>query len=392
MTTFRTPHRIRLGGGVRREIGDAVTELGLRRPLIVTDGFHASNGVADELASILAGAGLAVAVFSETVPDPTVASVDAGVDAALKHAADAVIGLGGGSPLDTAKAIALLSVRGGTMRDYRAPAVTTGDALPIIAVPTTAGSGSEATQFTIITDAENSEKMLCVGPVFLPRVAVVDFELSLTMPARLTADTGVDALTHAIEAYVSRRANPLSDVFALRAMALVGANLVAAYRDGSDREARENMMLASLLAGIAFSNSSVALVHGMSRPIGAQFGIAHGLSNAVLFAEVTRYSLAGALPRYADCARALGVAADDVPDEGAAAALVDAIEQLAAVLAVPALRDLGVDEEAWRRAIPDMAEQALASGSPANNPVVPEAADIRGIYERVYAAGAGRRS
>ena len=184
----------------------------------------------------------------------------------------------------------------------------------------------------------------------------------------------------------------LSDVFALRAMALVGANLVAAYRDGSDREARENMMLASLLAGIAFSNSSVALVHGMSRPIGAQFGIAHGLSNAVLFAEVTRYSLAGALSRYADCARALGVAADDVPDEGAAAALVDAIEQLAAVLAVPALRDLGVDEEAWRRAIPDMAEQALASGSPANNPVVPEAADIRGIYERVYAAGAGRRS
>ncbi|CAN5362087.1 iron-containing alcohol dehydrogenase [soil metagenome] len=388
MSTFRTPHRILLGGGVRHEIGDAAAELGVRRPLIVTDAFHASNGVADELVSMLTGAGLSVGVFAETVPDPTVSSVDAGVASARQHDADAMIGLGGGSPLDTAKAIALLAVRGGTMRDYRAPAVTTGDALPIIAVPTTAGSGSEATQFTIITDAENSEKMLCVGPVFLPRVAVVDFELSLTMPPRLTADTGVDALTHAIEAYVSRRANPLSDVFALRAMALVGANLVTAYRDGADRGARENMMLASLLAGIAFSNSSVALVHGMSRPIGAQFGIAHGLSNAVLFAEVTRYSLPGALARYADCARALGVAAQELPDPAAADALVAAIVQLTEVLGVPALRNLGVAEDAWRRAIPDMAGQALASGSPANNPVVPEAGDIRAIYERIFERGA----
>lgn len=387
MSTFRTPHRILLGAGVRGEIGDVVSELGLARPLIVTDAFHASNGVADELAGILTAAGLDVAVFSETVPDPTVDSVDAGVVAAKAHSADAVIGLGGGSPLDTAKAIALLAVRGGAMRDYRAPTVTTGDALPIIAVPTTSGSGSEATQFTIITDAANSEKMLCPGPVFLPRVAVVDFELTLSMPQRLTADTGVDALTHAIEAYVSRKATPLSDVFALRAMALVAENLVTAYTDGGNREARENMMLGSLLAGVAFSNSSVALVHGMSRPIGANFGLAHGLSNAVLFAEVTRFSLPGAPARYADCARAIGAASADTPDEAAAAALVTAIEQLVEVLAVPGLPALGVASEAWSAALPEMAEQALASGSPSNNPVVPTAEEIVGIYERVFSAG-----
>ena len=387
MSTFRTPHRILFGAGVRGEIGDVVRELGLQRPLIVTDPFHAGNGVADELAGILTAAGLAVAVFSETVPDPTVDSVDDGVLAAHAHSADAVIGLGGGSPLDTAKAIALLAVRGGSMRDFKAPTVTTGDALPIVAVPTTSGSGSEATQFTIITDAANSEKMLCPGPVFLPKVAVVDFELTLSMPQRLTADTGVDALTHAIEAYVSRKATAMSDVFALRAMTLVADNLVAAYEDGGNRAARENMMLGALLAGIAFSNSSVALVHGMSRPIGAQFHIAHGLSNAVLFAEVTRYSLPGALARYADCARAIGAATPDDSDETAAEALVAAIEQLVAVLAVPGLPALGVTAEAWEAALSDMAEQALASGSPANNPVVPSAEEIVGIYERVFAAG-----
>jgi alcohol dehydrogenase class IV len=384
VASFRTPHRILFGRGARSGIGDAALELGARRPLIVTDGFHAGNGVAAEIADLLAAAGAEVAIWAETVPDPTMSSVASAVRAALEHRADSVVGLGGGSPLDTAKAVALLAVRGGEMRDFKAPAVTTGHALPIVAVPTTAGSGSEATQFTIITDDATAEKMLCTGPVFLPTVAVVDPELTASMPARLTADTGIDALTHAVEAYVSRKAGALSDVFARRAMTLVWDNLLVAYRDGADAEARENMMLGSLLAGIAFSNSSVALVHGMSRPLGVRFGIPHGLSNAVLFAEVTRFSLPGAPERYADCARALRLAPDGGDALSAGAALADALDGLVAELAVPGLAELGVAADDWAAAIPTMAAQALASGSPANNPVVPSSDEIAALYGKVY--------
>jgi len=368
--TLRVP-RILFGASARARLGEVVAELGAARPLVVTDEFHAGNGVAAGLVATLAAAGAEVAVFAGSVPDPTVGSVDAAVEAAHAHRADAIVGLGGGSPLDTAKAAALLAVRGGRMRDYRAPAVTAGPALPIVAVPTTAGSGSEATQFTIITDdaGADAEKMLCPGPAFLPAVAVVDPELTASMPPRLTADTGIDALTHAVEAYVSRRATPLSDGFALRAIGLVGGSLERAYRDGSDAAARSDMMLASLLAGIAFSNSSVALVHGMSRPIGAHFGIAHGLSNALLFAEVTRFSLPGAESRYADCARALGVT-EAASDARAALDLVAALERLCAAIAVPPAATL-VDPAAFGAAIPVMAEQALASCSPANNPSSP---------------------
>jgi alcohol dehydrogenase class IV len=382
VASFRLP-RLLVGPGARARLGEAARELEVSRPLLVTDAFHAGNGVADELASTLRAGGLDPVIFADTVPDPSASSVDAGVAAALAARADAVIGIGGGSPIDTAKAIALLAVSGGTMRQYKAPVSTVGGALPIIAVPTTAGSGSEATQFTVITDDENAEKMLCAGPAFLPRVAVVDVELTLTMPPRLTADTGIDALTHAVEAYVSRKATPLSDTFALRAMSLVAGSLEAAYADGSDRRAREDMMLASLFAGTAFSNASVALVHGMSRPIGARFGIAHGLSNALLFATVTRFSLAGAPGRYADCARALGLPVAGLDDPAAGTALADELERLAAVLDVPPLSALGVTAEAWEAAIPTMAEQAIASGSPANNPVEPTVEEIAGIYRGI---------
>ena len=384
--TLRVP-RVVFGAGARAHLGVVAAEYGIRRPLIVTDAFHGGNGVADELAAVLRAAGADVAIFDGSVPDPTVGSVDLAVTAASAHGADGVVGLGGGSPLDTAKAVALLAVRGGRMRDYQAPVVSTGDALPILAVPTTAGSGSEATQFTIITDdtGPDAEKMLCPGPAFLPTAAIVDPELTTSMPARLTADTGIDALTHAVEAYVSRKATPLSDTFALRAIALVGDSLVAAYRDGSDTRAREDMMLASLLAGIAFSNSSVALVHGMSRPIGAHFGIAHGLSNALLFTAVTRFSLHGATARYADCARALGAATPADDPATAAAALVAALDDLTATLDVPATRTL-VDVERWHAAIPVMAAQALASGSPDNNPVVPSEPEIRALYAALVGA------
>lgn len=378
------PRLLKLGPGAVDELGSVLTDLNVDRPIVVTDAFMVANGTAGRLSKIIEAAGKQVAVFSETVPDPHTDSLQAGLDAVTAHSADAIIGFGGGSPMDTAKALAVLSKRGGAMRDFKAPYVYTGPALPIIAIPTTAGSGSEATQFTIITDVATDEKMLCPGLSFLPIASIVDSDLTMSMPARLTADTGVDALTHAIEAYVSKKANPISDGLALSAMKTVGTYLLRAYRDGSDREAREHMMQASTQAGMAFSNASVCLVHGMSRPIGAHFHVAHGLSNAMLLPAVTAFSIPGARDRYADCARQLDMAERHDSDERASLKLIDFIDTLCADVEVPRPSNYGIDKDRWDSLIPLMAEQALASGSPSNNPVVPTAEEIAEVYRAVY--------
>ncbi|WP_064063652.1 iron-containing alcohol dehydrogenase [Rhodococcus gordoniae] len=375
---------MRVGGGAVAEIGEVVAGLGLARPLVVTDKFLVGTGAVDRMVAQLDAAGLHPAVFADTVPDPTTASLDAGVAAVAEHDADCVIGFGGGSPMDTAKALGLLARQGGHMRDYKAPRDNTGPALPVIAVPTTAGSGSEATQFTVISDSETDEKMLCPGLAFLPVAAIVDYRLTMTMPPRLTADTGVDALTHAIEAYVSRKANPFSDGLALVAIGTIGRVLRRVYADGQDAAAREQMMLAATQAGIAFSNSSVALVHGMSRPIGAHFHVAHGLSNAMLFPAVTEFSVDAAEPRYAECARALGATSADASDATAAADLLVALKELCRDVEVPTPKSYGIDRRTWDERVPVMAEQALASGSPNNNPRIPTADEIRELYARIY--------
>jgi len=383
-TSAAFPRHIRLGGGTVDDVGAVIAGLGLQRPFVVTDPYLSSSGAAGRVMDLLGVAGTVPALFDRTVADPTTASLDRAVAALLDHRADCVIGFGGGSPMDTAKALGVLAVQPGPMRRFKAPNNYSGPALPIIAVPTTAGSGSEATQFTVISDSDSNEKMLCPGLSFLPIAAIVDFELTMTMPPRLTADTGVDALTHAVEAYVSRRANPISDGLALAAIRLIATHLRRVYRDGSDAAARAGMMAAATQAGMAFSNSSVALVHGMSRPIGAHFHVAHGLSNAMLFPAVTAFSVAGAPARYADCARAYGVADTTTSDQDAARALVDALGDLCSELEVPTPRSYGIDSAAWQSLIPLMAEQAMASGSPANNPVIPEPAEIEALYAQVY--------
>ncbi len=375
---------MRIGGGAVDEIGEVVAGLGLARPLVVTDRFLVGTGAVERMVAQLGAAGLEPAVFADTVPDPTTASLEAGIAAVAEHDADCVIGFGGGSPMDTAKALGLLALQGGHMRDYKAPRDNTGPALPVIAVPTTAGSGSEATQFTVISDSDTDEKMLCPGLAFLPIAAIVDYRLTVTMPPRLTADTGVDALTHAVEAYVSRKANPFSDSLALVAIGTIGRVLRRVYADGQDLEAREQMMLAATQAGIAFSNSSVALVHGMSRPIGAHFHVAHGLSNAMLFPAVTEFSVRAAESRYADCSRALGAATAEASDATAAADLVTALTELCRDVEVPTPKSYGIDRRVWDERIAVMAEQALASGSPNNNPRVPTADEIRELYGRIY--------
>jgi alcohol dehydrogenase class IV len=312
--------------------------------------------------------------------------VIAGVSVLKGAAYDCLIGFGGGSPIDTAKAMAILAHGSEPMRAYKVPHAADHAALPIIAIPTTAGTGSEATRFTVITDVAMDEKMLIAGLGALPLAAIVDYELTFSVPPRVTADTGVDSLTHALEAYVSRRSNPLSDAIALSAMALIGANLRTAYHEPTNAAAREAMMLGATQAGIAFTNASVALVHGMSRPIGAQFHVPHGLSNAMLLPAITRFGLEHAPARYAQAARQIGFAAASDPDSIACDRLADGLVALNDELGVPTPAAFGIKADIWEARLPLMAEQALASGSPANNPRVPDAADIIALYRAVYAA------
>lgn len=385
ISSIALPRLMRIGGGASAQLPDVLQMLGLSRPLVVTDSYLVSSGRVEVMTDGLRTAGIAARVFAGTVPDPTVASIERGVAYLAEGDHDCVVGFGGGSPIDSAKAIAVLGPRGGRMADYKAPHLQDAPGLPIVAVPTTAGTGSEATRFTVITDEATSEKMLCPGLAFLPVAALVDYELTLTKPRRLTADTGIDALTHAIEAYVSRRATPFADEMALVAMRDIAPNLRTAFREPEDRPAREALMRGATYAGIAFSNSSVALVHGMSRPIGAHFHVPHGLSNAMLLPAVTAFSAPAAMARYARCALAMGVADTGASEEDAVAALLDEIRRLNADLEVPSPSAYGIAADRWTRVVPLMAAQALASGSPGNNPRVPSAPEIERLYAEVFA-------
>jgi alcohol dehydrogenase class IV len=392
---FASPRLLLVSAGAVRQVAEVLAKFGLSRPLVVTDPFMVSSGHVRYCLDPLTAAGLAVSVFSDTVPDPTDTVIEAGVVALNKGDYDCLIGFGGGSPIDTAKAMAILAAgakEGRTkMRDYKAPFAADKGALPVIAIPTTAGTGSECTRFTVITDTERDEKMLIAGLGALPLAALVDYELTYSVPPRTTADTGVDSLTHALEAFVSKRANPVSDALALSAMALIGANIRVAYTEPRNAAAREAMMLGATEAGLAFSNSSVALVHGMSRPIGAHFHVPHGLSNAMLLPAITRFSVPGAEARYAEAARRIGFAALADGDGTAAAKLITGLEALNRDLSVPTPAEYGIDEATWTGKMALMAEQALASGSPGNNPRVPTAAEIVGLYREVWIGAAANR-
>ena len=378
------PRQLLIGAGAIRELVPVLQKMGLKRPFIVTDAFMVECGNAARLTEPLAQAGFVFSVFSDTVPDPTASSIDKGVQALEQHQPDCVIALGGGSPIDSAKAIAFLAKFGGQMRDYKVPAVNDIPGLPLIAIPTTAGTGSEATRFTIITDEATDEKMLCTGVAFCPTVALVDFELTLSKPRRLTADTGLDTLTHAIEAYVSAKHNPFADGLAQLAMTALGRHLRTVCNEPDNRVAREAVMLAATQAGLAFSNSSVCLVHGMSRPIGAFFHVPHGLSNAMLLPAVTAFSVPAASERYADCARFMGVASSADSDALANQKLLDELRQLNIDLDVPTPKSYGIDKERYFSLLPTMAEQAAASGSPANNPRVATSDEMIALYTEIW--------
>ena len=383
LANINLPRILRVGAGASKTLAATLAELSLSRPLIVTDSFMVQAGYSTTLVEQLDEAGYDHGVFGGCVPDPTTDSLREALAVFNAGDYDCVIGLGGGSSMDTAKAVAVMAVHKGEMRDYKVPhQIDRG--LPIIAIPTTAGTGSEVTRVTIITDTQSQEKMLCMGLGLMPVAALVDYEWTLTMPYRLTADTGIDSLCHALEAYVSRKANPFTDSIALTAMRSIFANIRTACEQPDNIEARAAMMLAATQGGMAFANSSVTLIHGMSRPIGALYHVPHGLSNAMLLPEITAWSVQHAPDRYAHCARYMGMAEAGDSNDVALDKLVAALRQLNADLSVPSPAEYGINESAWNESLELMAEQALASGSPANNPRVPTAADIISLYRAVY--------
>src|SRR5512133_2262677 len=365
------PQDLLIGGGASDDLAEHVARIGIERPLVVSDRFLLDKGPAGPLVERLQ-------------PGATLDNVNGALEALREHEADGVVAIGGGSPMDTAKAAAVAFANPGDVRDYAGYNPVPGPGLPLAAVPTTAGTGSEVTRVAVITDTDRDVKMMMLDGNVMARVAISDYKLTISTPAALTSWVGVDSLTHAIEAYVSTKATVLTDMLALQAARLIGAHLRRAVSAPDDEQAREAMMLGATLAGAAFSNASVALVHGMSRPIGAHFHLAHGLSNALLLPTVTRFSVAGAPARYATVAREMDLAGAEDSDEVACERLVEELEALNADLGIPSLSGAQVDREHFERVVQDMAQAALDSGSPGFNPQPATKDEIVELYRLAY--------
>jgi len=380
---FKAPSVIVNGPGAAKEVGSFAKGFG-KKALIVTDNLLEKIGLLNEIKKSLEGAGVSFAIYDKVVSEPSMEYTEEGLKAFKEAQAEFLIAVGGGSPIDAAKAISALAKNPGKMSDFMGANKIPQMGAPLIAIPTTAGTGSEVTQFTIITDTVKNVKMLIASPNIMPRVALVDPLMTLQMPQGITTATGLDALTHAIEAYVSVKAQPITDTLALQAIRLISGNLRQAWSDGGNVEARTHMMIGSLMAGLAFSNASVALVHGMARPIGAYFHVPHGISNAALLPTVIEFSILGNPRRYADIAEAMGEVTAGLSILDVAYLAAKAVKRLNEDLKVPTLKGLGVEEKKFNSVVNQMAVDAIASGSPGNNPRKPTQEEIVELYRKAY--------
>lgn len=381
---FQMPSVVHFGSGAAALTGPQAKQLGLHKVLLVTDEVLLKSGAVTQVTDSLSREGIDCVIFDKVASEPVLAFVEEGLKLLNRRKCGGLVAVGGGSPIDTAKAIAVMATNPGKIEDYMGIGKIKNPGLPLIAVPTTAGTGSEMTIFTIITDTNRDVKMLIGSPHVMPQAALVDPLMTLGMPRGLTAATGLDALTHAIEAYVSLKAQPLSDVMALSAVERIFRFLPQAWANPNNIEARTETLLGAMQAGIAFSNASVALVHGMSRPLGAYFHIPHGLSNAVLLGDVMEFSIMGNPVRYARITEAMGVDTTGLLPVEAAKEGVELVKRLVADLQVPSLKELGVDKEKLDRVVEQMAKDAIASGSPGNNPRIATPQEIVTLYYKAF--------
>lgn len=343
--TFETTPKIICEQGGADRLGEIARSLGITRLFLVTDAGLIKAKLIDSALASLNAAGVATTVFSDVLADPPEVSVQAAVDAAHAAGVDGVIGFGGGSSLDTAKLVALLARTPQVLPDIYGIGLARGPRLPLIQVPTTAGTGSEVTPISILTTPSHEKKGV-VSPLLYPDVALLDSRLTLGLPPAVTAMTGVDAMVHAIEAYTTRlKKNPLSDALAVKALQLLYANLPAAVSDGKDATVRENMLLGSLFAGMAFANAPVGAVHALAYPLGGHYHLPHGLSNSLVLGPVLEFNLPAAQSLYAELGRAIAPDMVSVSDEVAAATFVKLIRQLVATMPyAQTLREAGVKE------------------------------------------------
>ncbi len=379
---FTLPRSIFIGKNALEASEDAVKALG-KKAFVVTGRIVTKAGIVATLTGYLENWGIEYVVFNDITGEPTDFMVEAGVKAYKQTGCDFLIAIGGGSPLDSGKAIAAMTVLEGKISDYLGKEIS-GKFPPMVLIPTTAGTGSEATKFTVVTDSVKEIKMLLKGNSLLPELAIIDPSFTLTSPPGITAATGMDALTHAVEAYTSRKGTPLTEAYALSAVKRIFRYLPTAYSNGSDEKAREEMQLAAFEAGVSINNASVTLVHGMSRPIGALFHVPHGISNAMLIKECLTFALDGCYERFGTLGRIIGAATEEEDDKTAAWSFIAELEKLCRHCNIPTLEEYGINRQEFENAIEKMSEDALASGSPANTIKEVSKADVLKIYKKLW--------
>ncbi len=370
------------GPGARRQLPEVVGRMGLKKALVVTDPGLIRFGVAAMVTDILDDAGIPYTVFSDVKPNPTVSNVQHGIEAYEAAGADFIIAIGGGSAIDTAKGIGIVvnNPEFADITSLEGCAPTRNKSVPIIALPTTAGTAAETTINYVIIDEEKHKKMVCVDPNDIPAVAIIDAELMYSLPRSLTAATGMDALTHAIEGYITKGAWSMSDMFEIEAIRMISRHLPVAVEQPSDADARNGMAVAQYIAGMAFSNVGLGLVHGMAHPMGSLFDVPHGVANALLLPTIMEFNMPACLDKYPEIARAMGVDTTGKTREEASQAAVDAVKALAVKVGIPQhLSDLGITESD----IPQLAAQALADVCTPGNPRDVSLADIEALYRKV---------
>ena len=382
MSHFVIPNHTVVGTNVLSEAAPLLKKMA-SKTVIVTGTHVAVSDMMKQLTALLDENGIGCVIFDGITGEPTDTMIENGVEMLKSSGCDFIIGIGGGSPLDSAKAIAAMAVNEGSIADYNGKEIT-GEILPLAAIPTTAGTGSEATKFTVITDSEKGIKMLLKGDVLVPKLAIVDSSFTVGAPKSVTSATGLDALTHAVEAYTSRKAFSMTDTLAVSAVKRIMKYLPIAYKEPDNSLAREQMSIAALEAGICINNSSVTIVHGMSRPIGALFHVPHGMSNAMLLKECLSFAVSGAYEKFANLGRETGVASDSESDETAAEKFIDSLQSICDVCEIPTLEQYGIDRDEYYSKISKMATDAVASGSPANTVKEVTVDDCIEIYKKLY--------
>ncbi|WP_440450403.1 iron-containing alcohol dehydrogenase [Ruminococcus bromii] len=382
MSHFVIPNHTVVGTNVLSEAAPLLKKMG-NKAFIVTGRHVAVSNMMKQLTALLDENGIDCVTFDGITGEPTDTMIENGVKMLKSSGCDFIIGIGGGSPLDSAKAIAAMAVNEGSIADYNGKEIT-GEILPLAAIPTTAGTGSEATKFTVITDSEKGIKMLLKGDVLVPKLAIVDSSFTIGAPKSVISATGLDALTHAVEAYTSRKAFSMTDTLAVSAVKRIMKYLPIAYKEPDNSLAREQMSIAALEAGICINNSSVTIVHGMSRPIGALFHVPHGMSNAMLLKECLSFAVSGAYEKFANLGRETGVASDSDSDETAAEKFIDSLQNICDVCEIPTLEQYGIDRDEYYSKISKMATDAVASGSPANTVKEVTVDDCIEIYKKLY--------